>query len=725
MWALTWQLICYTQYTRSMVLVVFSLCAIFAPLPQYAHAENASFLEGHVTDDLGNPVANAQWLVLAGFGRESRGETDGVGRFRVGPYSHGTRLFLSVSAPGHRTSVSDDILAPYNDLRVVLDRRGAIRGAVSDAETGQPVDRFTLVFHRIPGVLTSAEFPGSREFSSKAGEFFWPQFMPGVWSFSIYAPGYVPKHIYKYRVPPGSEAESLSLKLHKGRSLSGLIVDHDSGAPVEDVEVTLLDSELTIAERRHQRRDRTSPRARTDRKGQFEFREVPTNQFSIVVSAEGYSNQDNLVLDGSMENPVRISLRRGMTLNVHVTEATGQPSGDALVTLWNGRTSEGISHPVNKEGYATFQNIPEGTYLLSARSAAGLVRAREIEVAGDQAGANFQLQLLDSPRVNGRVTGLLPGEVGRTSVTVIGPNEFFAASEVANDGTYAIAGTPGGSLTIFAQTPLGRQATKYLDTSGKDDLSVDFAFPSSARVFGRIQSEGRAVRNATVDIKSHPANEILVQAETSQSGQYVADGVPIGLLTLGVQGRGTNSVVNLLADMRVDFDIPSATVGGIAQNGSEPVGGVQLLLQSDAQLEAATRVETVTSVDGSYNFVGLSPGQYTLAAYKPGYGYSAKPVAVGAQPIRNDIVMVPGVGIPVRILDSRSRQPITRLYLDIWEPQFRSIRLVIEPAADGTAVLPRGVVGKALSFHWFGFEPTYISNWDEQLREVLLVANRD
>ena len=165
-----------------------------------------NYLSGNVIDSAGNPIADAKLEAKAGMSETIETFSDKNGNFALGPFLNGARVYVKASANGYGFSRSDDIVAPREDLLILLQKNGVFVGRVKEALSESPLTNFEIEFHRKESApLLSNETPGTRSIDSIDGTFQWPEVYSGTWTVTIVADGYQPKTISRIR----REAQSI------------------------------------------------------------------------------------------------------------------------------------------------------------------------------------------------------------------------------------------------------------------------------------------------------------------------------------------------------------------------------------------------------------------------------------------------------------------------------------------------------------------------------------
>lgn len=508
----------------------------------------ATFLSGWVLDQAQNPIEGANVAAAWDGGSAAETATTKNGAFKLGPFAPGTRTSLRVSAKGYATGRSDDITAPENNVRMVLDRNGVLRGRVFDAGSGRPIQKFRVLFQRRPtNPLVTSEYPGSRTFESSDGRFEWSNVQSGAWTITIDAPGYQLKALKGLRIPQGSEGASVDIALERGSSLSGYVLDAATGEPVAGAAVgeKIYGAPMPAF---HVVRSVTT---RSD--GSFELTGLPSERVTLSINAPGYLAEEREVLP-LQQGALEVRLSKGGSVSGVLLTSDGVTPAQGVVRLINQETSQGAGMPTSAEGRFAFSMVRNGKYLISAESELGIAPEVELILAGNQRQDGVELKLQRGGAVHGHVSGLKPGERGRTQITITGESYVLSAS-VAEDGSYSRLGIPPGPATVVAETPLDRELSESLEISTQQDVAVNFDFPAGVRLSGNVRRAGSSVR--FVQITAEPVAQRLVrgEAETNLAGQYVIHGLSEGPYIVKVRG-GQSMQINLMADTVLDFELP-------------------------------------------------------------------------------------------------------------------------------------------------------------------------
>ncbi|HEX5011448.1 MAG TPA: sigma-70 family RNA polymerase sigma factor [Planctomycetota bacterium] len=248
-------------------------------------------------------------------------EDDGLGLIvvqRAG--DEGTDVVLS--APGRATTgFALPGVRPGQQLARTLELspESVLEGLVQDAER-TPVAGANLTLSWPAG--QGVQLPPRKATSDAQGRFRFDQLLPGAWTLSASAQGFLDQWGLPQPVTDSAKPQQTVITLDRGGSLQGLLVGVD-GAPAPDVEV---DVALLEGPRKGQHLQETSGST-----GRFTFEALPPGPVTVT-AWPGAEAQVTLVTGET--NEITLALRRQPIVRGRVTRV-GQPVGEAKVV---GRT---------------------------------------------------------------------------------------------------------------------------------------------------------------------------------------------------------------------------------------------------------------------------------------------------------------------------------------------------------------------------------------------------
>ncbi|BBC31714.1 Drug resistance transporter, EmrB/QacA subfamily [Streptomyces graminofaciens] len=185
------------------------------------------------------------------------------------------------------------------------------------------------------------------------------------------------------------------------------------------------------------------------------------------------------------------------------------------------------------------------------------------------------------------------------------------------DGRYVLS-TPGPGAYVLIAAAGGHQPQAVSVTVGERPVEVDIVLGGAGRLVGTVRTaDGRAVRDATVTL-TNVHGEVVVTTRSGEEGQYLITELVAGEYTLAASAHSYRPAalpvtVRAARETRQDVELAGGAVlrGTIRAGGGRPVEEARVTL-----LDAAGNVvDTLTTgIDGTFRFVDLSSGEYTVIA---------------------------------------------------------------------------------------------------------------
>ncbi|MEU3250756.1 MFS transporter [Streptomyces sp. NPDC006997] len=207
-----------------------------------------------------------------------------------------------------------------------------------------------------------------------------------------------------------------------------------------------------------------------------------------------------------------------------------------------------------------------------------------------------------------------------TLIDVAGQQVGRGAS--GDDGRYALA-TPGAGAYVLIAAAGGHQPQAVSVTVGERPVELDVVLGGAGRLAGSVlTADGTPVRDATVTL-TNVHGEVVATTRSGREGGYVMTELVAGEYTLAASAPAFRPAalpvsVQAARETRQDVELAGGAVlrGTVRAGGGRPVEDARVTL-----LDAAGNVvDTLTTpADGTFRFVDLSSGEYTViaAGYPP------------------------------------------------------------------------------------------------------------
>jgi protocatechuate 3,4-dioxygenase beta subunit len=643
-------------------------------------------LSGFVRDKRGRGQAGLM-IVAQPSGAASASPFGGSGRFVATEASADDGAFLieglaagasyDVQPLGARAGARrTGVVAPADGVELIVEGPGRISGRVLDADGGRPVTDFEVSYRASEGAggggrmvlrLGAGAGGGLRPLRVQAddGAFSLEGVPPGKWRVQAVAQGY-PATSADVTLEEGSDVEGLELRLTRGLSLRGRVLDALTGRPILDASVQASaesgDTRAALLARLTGAANGTQTRSDAD--GRFVLQGLTAETYLVTARHEDWTEATQTVkLTAEAEATLELRLGKGGSVAGQVL-AAGQPVAGAEVTL----SAEGgdplrLPGPLSNDnndvsdaaGRFRFERLAPGRYKVQA--AARGISSAEVEVAllQGQTREDVQLNLAGGALVRGRVTGLPPTQLGGVRITVDGRDGFFANTRTDAAGLFEVPGAPSGALDLhasagdFASGMRSAHAQAVL-APDQTELEVELAFPQGFTLEGYVRRAGAPVADALVLAFPSAGSGRDASGPTDDQGAYRLQGLAAGSYTVrvaGLGGGGVNSVrsVTISGDTTLDFDLPTARLTGVVVDaeGGQPLADARLSVQ--ALENPRGNNGATTDGNGRFELEGLEDGPQRLTVVRRSYETDTRQVTPSEGELRIELRRGEGVAL--------------------------------------------------------------------------------
>ncbi|MER6128909.1 MFS transporter [Streptomyces sp. NPDC001795] len=213
--------------------------------------------------------------------------------------------------------------------------------------------------------------------------------------------------------------------------------------------------------------------------------------------------------------------------------------------------------------------------------------------------------------------------VPRAALTLIDvAGQQIGRGASGEDGRYALS-TPGSGSYVLIAAAGGHQPQAVSVTVGERPVELDLVLGGAGRLAGSVlTADGTPVREATVTL-TNVHGEVVATTRSGREGAYVITELVAGEYTLAASAPAFRPAalpvtVQASRETRQDVELAGGAVlrGTVRAGDGRPVDDARVTL-----LDAAGNVvDTLTTrADGTFRFVDLSSGEYTViaAGYPP------------------------------------------------------------------------------------------------------------
>lgn len=590
-----------------------------------------NFVTGHVVDQYGTLVQEANirtyWAERRHAVVEHRGvirgklsrdhghhkrngevKTDERGAFRVGPVEAGTIVNIHTGSKGAGISWDNDVVAPYENLILRFrHHQERVRGAVLDANTGEPVESFTLTTYSGSGAARS-----ENPIRADDGKFD-VTIRAATHSVSVEATGYAP---WLGRLYPAKSRENDIGEIHlqHARSVRGQVRDATTGEPIAGVSIKRSDRQFNDL---HLKKVFSNwftqwPGVKSDVRGNYEIGGISPNSYQLVVSQSKVGRQLVSLPADITHFDIHLSVD---SIIAGVLSLPDETPAQGHVRL----TGQGISRVQNSvaDGSFRFEHLSPGTYRFNAHLDNGALSRQEFVVAPEERLENIQLEVEPGWQVSGQVMGLVGPEIVHVSVQnekgkTVHDYEF-------GNGPYILRGVPR-KASILSQTSTNRFLARRVNFSGNEEFKLDLDYRGTSQLTGVVTTAGLPVGG--IELVAFPRNRKSpgATAKTTETGQYSMKGLLNGQHLVRTL-TGHSFKIDVTGHSVLDMELPPVSLTGVvrASTTGTPVrsGAAGLRRNNSADGDSVPTQYAQILNDGRFEFEGLLSGSYTLRISHP------------------------------------------------------------------------------------------------------------
>ncbi len=373
----------------------------------------------------------------------------------------------------------------------------------------------------------------------------------------------------------------------------------------------------------------------TDSLGNYSFKNLPTGSFTLTLTVPSDYVSDTttktVLLSGANSTNNNFIIKSLYSISGTVSTSTGEKYSGATVTL-SGASS--ATTTTASDGTYSFPNLADGSYTVTLTVPDTYISSeteKHIILSGaDSSGNDFTITKTYS--ISGVLKKSIGGVYSGATIVLSGPTiDTIVAGE---DGSYSFTVTQNGDYTITVLLPEDKTETITVkmennNTTGNDITITVVTYTISGNV---TTSTGSKYQNATLTLFDS-SSTALSSDTTDANGSYSFAGIEAGTYTVKLTVPNnytatttTKSVTLSNADSTGnDFTITEKTytVSGavnISPSGASYNNGATLTLYNSSANSIAS---TTSTSDGSYSFIGLVAGNYTVKLTNPS-GYFSK-----------------------------------------------------------------------------------------------------
>ncbi|MED4051937.1 carboxypeptidase regulatory-like domain-containing protein [Priestia megaterium] len=547
--------------------------------------------------------------------------TDAQGAFTVSNLSPGQYTAV-INAVNFGSEFREFMINAGEDTVILANlspNPGIIQGTVTSLESSQPISSVSVVIRALSpaGPIVATTVTDQNGFYQLTG------IAPGSYTVIISGPPTFGSETISILLDSGEvETVNLTLKALPG-SVRGKITD-EAGIGLTNVLVQLFDEQGSLVRR-----------VQTDNNGNYFIRGFTPGTYKITASQQNFQNAFTNFNAESDEvaNVNLVLVTRPGNINGTIRNAvTNQFIPGAIVQLFPNQSLTPIATTVaDQQGNYQFVGLQPGNYrIISSEFNFASASSGSIVISDQTTTTNLFLQP-NPASISGIVTTTEGTPINNASIRILDQNETIIGFGVTGpDGRYAISNISAGTFTIIISAQLFQsQLSSITLNQGESRQEVNFTLlPNTGSITGTVTNiTGNPLPGAVITVRILGSTGIIIGSTvTDQGGHYQVSSLAPGSYAvtvnlLGLETKTAGALVQSNTTTITDFVLTGLTgsiSGVILNNLSQPIIGsnvsVSLLNQNSILI-----FTTTANSDGTFSFLNVEPGDYTIAASASGF----------------------------------------------------------------------------------------------------------
>lgn len=405
-----------------------------------------------------------------------------------------------------------------------------------------------------------------------------------------------------------------SVVFSQSGSVSGIVLDKQTNAPLGGVQVFFYEPNLNLLE---------STTANAD--GTFLAPVLPAGHLQVSVTAKGYAQSVQAEIDltsGQQINNIKILLSKEAQLTGKVMSSAGQPILHAEIFAQStDEKSSGFTASASDGSFKVF-GLDAGSFKVTIKAKGFLSSTVEnVSLQNEQTGMIPDVQLQAAGRMTVDVLDNSGQAFPDAEITVEG-GEVFKTATSDVQGKAEFPELPFGDYTVTIDS-LGYipSTGSYNVTSYDPPTSVQAQLQKGASIVGHVYASDGVTPISGADIVLFGSTGVNTTSSTADDGSYSFNGLPAGAYQIDVSIPDSfiilsqqNIMLSGMEEKTINFVLPATgTIKGkiFLEDGVTPAANaIVAAIQTDGDKKGVGVEET--NINGEYEIKNLLPGTYTV-----------------------------------------------------------------------------------------------------------------
>ncbi len=452
---------------------------------------------------------------------------------------------------------------------------------------------------------------GIVEVTDAQGRFSLAGLTPGLYAFSVDAPGFARVDLADINLDASDVAQNVNLVAES--ILTGSVTLPPSGP---------VDTEMTVFLTPSDSDDDNPGFGVTTLANFFAVTNLPAGTYDVEIVRPGYVSvilEGVVIPQGETVNLAPIALEESATINGQVI-STDPDTPAALLSVAALDGDEVVATALTDEtGQYTFDDIAGGTYELSVVNPSGFVNAATVTVASGETVDADDISVHPGTTITGTVqiaSTLAP--VAGATVLLLSPagDLLFTESDVA--GNYDFPFLDVGNYTVMLALG-GEFAFQDVTVNSLDgpDINTQLLIESAAELSGQLRdADGTPIAGGIVSLLQD--GDVVSFAFADDQGFYRFDFLETGTFALLATANGATFAsaasvnVGLGDSLTQDFVAGEGSIAVTATTDGAPAAGATALLRGDTPSGEIVLDSIELDENGTGSFTNLIAGSYII-----------------------------------------------------------------------------------------------------------------
>ncbi len=446
--------------------------------------------------------------------------------------------------------------------------------------------------------------------------------------YELLAHGFLPDPAATVQLDPGTH-QAIDIDLTAGASVAGTVTDDFGPLADQTVTVTVGDRVETTV---------------TDDDGTYQLSGIAPGTHEVAVDVAGLLPFRTDIMATDTPIALDIHVQPGASVTGSVDDGTDPVAGAEVTLRSSDPDNDGADRAVTTgpDGSFSVTGLEAGDWNIVTQHDGFAPSVLPVALAANTPFDSGPITLEPGAVIDGRVVNRATGAPVPNPQLVYVAVEGALGDQVTGDadGTFHLVDLPAGTLPLSISGGDLPQDLFEVDLAAGETVTRDFELSPVSDLTGRLVDEEGAPVEASIEVVPADGSAAIDGVSSGPDGQFTLSSIPAGDYVL-VVGSGISVPISQgestdLGDVTLDV----SRLTGVVTDGVDPLAGQLVALVSDGEVID----RTVTSDDGTYEFLVTTDGDYTVVWSSEANGFGQTDVTVTAPDDQALVPFAPGTG---------------------------------------------------------------------------------